>query len=191
MTTATGKIWKRQSSRRADTVKEARRSHSVTVMSVAVLLLVLSLCGCSDEKVLYSNFKTLPEEGWWAKLALHYDCERTDSAGLEDVTVSVRHDVSYAYRTLELVADLIGESGSVVRRRVSIPVTDEYGNWAGSGFGSLFQCDAVVMRGVEASAVSKVVLWQVMPGSGRLKGLTEVGVKITETAVTDNDKRMN
>ncbi len=146
-----------------------------------LVMVLLSLTGCDAEHVVYSSFKQLPEDGWQRKMALHYTCETTDSVQRADVTVSVRHDASYAYRTLELVVDMISETGKVERRNVSIPVTDEYGNWTGSGFGALYHTEAKVARDISPEASLKVVVWQAMCEGDTLKGISEIGVKITES----------
>jgi len=99
-----------------------------------------------------------------------------DSARVYDLSLAVRHDNAYPYRTLSLVVDAIAADSTVNRQMVDIALADEYGNWTGGGFGALYQQAVTIARGVSPGDVHSVVVWQAMEGCDTLVGLVNVGV---------------
>lgn len=106
-----------------------------------------------------------------------------DSSATYDLEVAIRHTNSYEYRNLCLMIDLMDDSTHVQQRRmVKMELADAYGNWLGTGFGSVFQCRSWVAKAVNPSALHRVVIWQAMgDDSLLLKGITDVGVIMHHT----------
>ena len=143
------------------------------------LLCVLVMAGsCSDDKVSYCAFKAISPEGWSPTMALHFKCEDRKSVSGETLKVVIRHDNTFPYRDITLMLDVIDKEGKVEHKRLSVPVADEYGNWLGVGFGTLYQCEAEVKNNIATEDVKMVVLWLALAGGKPVPGISEVGVVI-------------
>ena len=143
---------------------------------LAWLALLLMCTACAPSATTYSHFCDLPSEGWYASTPLYFTPQYDDSVATCVVMVAVRHTAEYEHSNLQLIVDLVGDSTQVTRVPVSFDVADEYGNWMGSGFGSLYQLSRRVAE-VTPSQAKSVVVWHVMPDS--IKNLTNVGIIVT------------
>ena len=149
----------------------------------AVTLMWLEFIACTTEPS-YSVFKQVPQaEGWGHTMPLVFAPQIEDSSATYDLEVAIRHTNSYEYRNLFLMIDLMDDSAHVQQRRmVKMELADAYGNWLGTGFGSVFQCRSWVAKAVNPSALHRVVIWQTMGGDSLLlKGITDVGVIMHRT----------
>jgi len=105
--------------------------------------------------------------------------EYDDSTLTYSVTLAVRHENTYRYSNLSLLVDLIAIDSTVSRKTVNMPLADEYGNWKGGGFGSLYQNSIVIADVIAPEDAESIIVWQVMEGCDTLCGLTDVGVIVT------------
>ena len=55
-------------------------------------------------------------------------------------------------------------------------LADEYGNWRGGGFGSLYQETVGIADVIAPEDARAVVVWQTMQGCDTLQGLDDVGI---------------
>lgn len=149
-------------------------AHAVAMTLVIVAALFMATA-CQQRPVMaHAKFIHLPVGGWQRNLPLTFVPEYDDSAAVYELKLAVRHDISYPYRDLLLVVDVIAEDSTVNRRTLDLPLSDEYGNWTGGGFGSLYQNQVTLSTGVKPEQASTVIVWQVM--SEKLTGVDEIGV---------------
>ena len=145
------------------------------LMAMVVLCLLVA---CEPKNGSSASFKTLPEDhGWEASMPLEFTPSYSDSNATYDIVVAVRHTNAYKYSNLPLAVDIMSDSTTAVRRvKVSLDIADDYGNWHGTGFGTIYQCKAVVARHVAPATAKKVIIWQVIADTTALTGISEVGV---------------
>lgn len=141
----------------------------------AVVLLIAT--ACQHRPVLpHADFKHLPLSGWQRTLPLKFAPEYDDSTRRYEISLAVRHDNAYPYRNLSLVVDIISADSTVNRRTVDFAVADEYGNWTGGGFGTLYQDQVMLARDVAPADASSIIVWQAMEGCDTLQGLVNMGI---------------
>ncbi len=149
------------------------------VMMAFIAAAALILVGCQRKPVMaHAKFMHLPLNGWQRHLSLTFKPQYDDSAATYDLTLAVRHDVSYAYRDLSLVVDVIGAHAAIDRKAITMPLADEYGNWTGGGFGALYQGTVTIASGIHPDEAQSVVVWQAMASCDTLHGVLDVGVVV-------------
>lgn len=153
---------------------DKRITVAMTVVVAAVMLLMAS---CEHKPVMaHSRFVHLPAEGWLQNSPLTFTPEYDDSAATYCLVLAVRHDNSYRYCNLSLAVDFIAVDSVINRTMVDMELADEFGNWTGGGFGTLYQ-DTVLLAGViDPGDAGKVVVWQAMNGCDTLRGVTDIGL---------------
>lgn len=142
-------------------------------------LLLLSLCACAPERAAYSDYCELPKHVWQAASPVSLTPHYGDSTATYSVLLVVRNTTDYQYKELNVAVDLISSSGHVTRRNVHFAISDDYGNFTGSGFGTLYQRCLTVAHGVKPTQVQRVVVWPAMRHVQSLKGVANVGIIVS------------
>ena len=151
-------------------------THAVA-MTWLIVAALLMMPACERRPAMaHAKFIHLPAVGWQRTLPLTFVPEYDDSAAVYGLELAVRHDISYPYRNLSVVVDIIAEDSTVNRRTLDLSLSDEYGNWTGGGFGSLYQNQVTLLTDVKPEQSSTVIVWQAMCDT--LSGLDDVGVII-------------
>lgn len=145
---------------------------------IAAVLIVFAACQ-RKPVMAHAHFRHLPVQGWHRTLPLTFLPEYDDSAATYRLTLAVRHDNSYIYRNLSLAVDIIGGDSTVNRKMIDITLADEYGNWAGGGFGALYQDKTVVDADITPDEARSVVVWHTMSGCDTLCGVVDVGIIVS------------
>lgn len=151
-------------------------AHTVA-MAVVIAAVVLMAACCQRKPVLpHASFKHVPSVGWLRSAPLSFTPEFDDSAATYDIMIAVRHSNTYAFSNLSLAVDLIAEDSTVARYPVSIALADEFGNWTGGGFGTMYQVTVPVTEGVTPARAARLLVWQVMAPGDTLAGIEDVGI---------------
>ncbi len=146
-------------------------------MTMFVAAAVLILPSCQRKPVMsHAKFMHLPATGWQRTMPLTFVPEYDDTVTTYDIKLAIRHDITYSYRNLSLVVDIIDVDSVVNRRMVDMALADEYGNWTGGGFGTLYQDAVTIAHVIDPGDASAVVVWQAMQGCDTLCGLVDVGI---------------
>lgn len=127
---------------------------------------------------------SVPADGWSKTLVLDFKPECADSLARYDVRLAVRHTSAYKYGNLSMAVDIADHRGAAVRKSVNFRVADSYGNWVGSGFGSLYQCSAVVARGLTPDQMRSIDVWQTMSGCDVVTSVVDVGIIVSPSAAS-------
>lgn len=144
-------------------------------MVVAAAMLIMA--GCERWPVLaHAHFLHLPSAEWLKTQRLNFYPVYDDSTAAYDLSLALRHDNTYRYRNLSLVADVMAADSTTTCHKVDITLADEYGNWSGGGFGALYQYRVTIVSGVSPAAARRVVLRQAMAGCDTLCGVVDVGI---------------
>lgn len=142
---------------------------------IAAVMFIMS--SCQRKPVMaHAGYLHLPLSGWLHTSPLTFVPEYDDSTATYELSLAVRHDNSYAYRNLCLTVDIINADSVLRRKTVDMTLADEYGNWKGGGFGSLYQNVVSLERNVGPADACSVVVWQTMAGCDTLYGVTDVGI---------------
>lgn len=151
-------------------------AHTVA-MAVVIAAVVLMAACCQRKPALpHASFKHVPSTGWLRNSPLSFTPEYDDSTATYDIVLAVRHSNTYAYSNLSLTVDFIAEDSSVARYPVSIALADEFGNWTGGGFGTLYQVTVPVAEDVAPAHAARLLVWQVMAPGDTLAGIEDVGI---------------
>lgn len=146
-------------------------------MALAIAAVLLVMPSCQHQPVMtHSRFVHLPAGGWQRTMPLSFKPQYDDSTMTYDLTLAVRHTGSYRYRNLSLVVDIIAADSAVDRHTVNMTLANDYGNWHGGGFGSLYQATAELATAVRPIQARSVIIWQAMNGCDTLSGLDCVGL---------------
>jgi len=159
---------------RLDWHSHQRLAVAMTVFIAAAMLFIAS---CQRKPVMsHARFVHLPTAGWQQTLPLTFYPEYDDSTLTYQLDLAVRHNNSYSYSNLSLVVDIITADSIVKRQPVNLPLADDYGNWSGGGFGTLYQYRYTISRAVSPAKAHSVVVWQTMRDCDTLHGLLDVGL---------------
>lgn len=149
-------------------------------MTLVVAAALLTMAGCDRKPVMaHAQFKHLPDGGWQRVMPLTFSPEYDDSAAVYDLSLVVRHYNSYRYSNLSLVVDVIAEDSTIDRHPVDMVLADEFGNWSGGGFGSLYQDKVALAHSVSPARARSIVVWQSMGDCDTLQGLSDIGILAT------------
>lgn len=113
-----------------------RHNSNRTVIAAAILAAATACVPSPDD---YSDFRTLPDEGWAYTHHLTFTPEIADSASRGTMLVAVRHSGDFNYRNIWLEIAATMPDGTVRRDTIDIELADKFGTWLGSGPGTSFQ----------------------------------------------------
>ncbi len=65
------------------------------------------------------------------------------------------------------------------RKDIDFELSDNYGNWKGSGFGALYQASIVIATGIKPTDVNSIVVWQTMANCDIVKDVVDMGITVT------------
>jgi gliding motility-associated lipoprotein GldH len=145
---------------------------------LVVGLLALSSC---QQRVVYSDFRTLPIEGWHEDSVLTFETDMQDSVGTYDVLIVVRHTNQYAYQNLWLFVESYTDLGISQRDTIEATLADDYGRWLGSGIGSLYTNLYYYKEEMHYAQVGTYtyIIEQAMR-EDELRGIANIGLQIIE-----------
>ena len=143
---------------------------------LVVGLLALSSC---QQRVVYSDFRTLPIEGWHEDSVLTFETDMQDSVGTYDVLIVVRHTNQYAYQNLWLFVENCTDLGISQRDTIEATLADDYGRWLGSGI-NRYELPLLYIKNSPAHTCPRRFTIQHGMRTEWLKGITDVGVVIRE-----------
>jgi gliding motility-associated lipoprotein GldH len=106
------------------------------LLLLSIPLLFLAAC---NNNVVYSEYKSIPEEeGWAVKNKLSFEAEIRDTTHRHDVYIIVRNADAYPYRNLFMFLETKYPDGNVKTDTIECILANEKGNWLGSGSGDLW-----------------------------------------------------
>jgi gliding motility-associated lipoprotein GldH len=126
-----------------------------------------------------AQFKTLPSEGWSKNQPIKFSPEYADSTLTYDILLSIRHNNSYQFSNLSLAVDMVDSVKIIHRKDIDFELSDNYGNWKGSGFGALYQASIVIATGIKPTDVNSIVVWQTMANCDIVKDVVDMGITVT------------
>jgi gliding motility-associated lipoprotein GldH len=110
--------------------------HKLVTLTVFGLLSVLFV-SCND-KVIFSKYETLPEEGWKTENKLSYEVDIKDVNSLNNVFLTVRHADSYPYSNLFVFLTTTYPNGKITIDTLECVLANKKGEWQGDGAGEIW-----------------------------------------------------
>ena len=156
-------------------VRQVKRHAVAMTMLIAAVMLMMPSCQ-RKPMMAHADFVHLPQVGWLRSVPLSFMPVYDDSTTTYDIALAVRHENAYAYRNLSLLVDVIAADSTVSRNTVDIMLADEYGNWQGGGFGTLYQSKVTVVDHIKPEQARKVIIWQVTAPADTLHGIADIGI---------------
>ena len=137
--------------------------------------------GACNHGTIYYSFGHLPPGGWNKENILFFHPEVSDTLALYDMYVAVRHNNDYPYSNLWLFVHVSDSAGIIMTDTINIPLAEPSGKWLGSGWGALYQKEALLRGGIDlpAAGIYTVAIQQGMR-TDDLTGVTDVGIKVTK-----------
>ena len=145
-----------------------------TCIILFVGLLALSSC---QPRVAYSDFRTMPIEGWHEDSVLTFETDIHDSMGIYDVLIVVRHTNQYAYQNLWVFVDTYTDLGISQRDTIEATLADDYGRWLGSGI-NRYELPLLYIDNMSMPTHQTRFTIQHGMRTEWLKGITDVGVVV-------------
>ena len=151
------------------------------MIALAVTLISVLSClnACSFKQDTMAQFKTLPSDGWSKNQPIKFSPEYADSTLTYDILLSIRHNNSYQFSNLSLAVDMVDSVKIIHRKDIDFELSDNYGNWKGSGFGALYQASIVIATGIKPTDVNSIVVWQTMANCDIVKDVVDMGITVT------------
>lgn len=115
---------------------------------VTISTLVLFLLSACNRKIVFSEYKTFGEAGWEAKNAAVFEMDITDTQSLNNVSLMVRHSEEYPYRNIFLFVTTQYPDGKVLKDTMEVVLSNDKGEWAGSGAGDIFDFKVPIKKNV-------------------------------------------
>lgn len=145
-------------------------SRRIAVAMMCLMSIGLMSCG---KRVVYSEVRTLPKEGWHADSLLTYDIAIEDTAACYDVLLYVRHTQQYPYQNMWL---FVGQD------TIEFYLADQRGRWLGNGWGELREMPVIYQHNIRfgGGGDDRYTIQQAMRDT-LLKGVQDVGITIVRS----------
>lgn len=105
---------------------------------IANFCLLSSLFVSCNKNVVFSEYKTLPEEGWKTENKLTYTVDIADNKPYHNVFLTVRHADSYPFSNLFVFLTTTYPSGKTSVDTLECILANKKGEWQGDGAGDLW-----------------------------------------------------
>ena len=126
------------------------------------------------------RYESVPVSGWLADSPVRMEVPVSDTLGVYNVALRLRHTDDYPYSNLWLFITTVAPGNATTVDTVNIRLADEYGRWLGSGIGASIQYEFLYRRAFrfDRSGLWHIVIQQGMQDS-ELPGITAVGIKVS------------
>lgn len=100
---------------------------------IAIIAIVLALLSACGNRVVYTEFYSMPIDGWHQDSTLTFTTEIADSTTCYDIQLVVRHTTQYPYQNLWLFVDEYAGNMLILQDTIEAMLADDYGRWLGTG----------------------------------------------------------
>lgn len=121
------------------------------IVVFSTLLLVVSC----NKNVVFSEYKTIPEEGWKIDNKLSYTVDITDNKVYHNVYLTVRHADSYPFSNLFVFLTTTYPDGKNSLDTLECVLADGKGQWIGDGAGDIWDNKILLKKNLMFPSVGK------------------------------------
>lgn len=148
------------------------------VFSLGLGLLTFLFTSC-DPDMYYSEFMSLPEEGWSKEKTAVFQVSMKDTLSSFDIRMHVRNGTDYPYQNLFLFIRTTSPSGASITDTVEYFLANPSGKWLGKGVGDIHESDFPFKKGVRFPEYGSYT-FEVQQGmrTDKLRGLYDIGLSV-------------
>ncbi len=131
-----------------------------------------------QQGVVYTQFISLPSDGWAADSILTFQPEIADTTSQYDIMMVIRHTDRYDYQNIWLFVDIIQDSILLRRDTINGMLADDNGKWYSKGM-FVLEYPLLYLEDMRLSQDSQytIRLQQAMREE-QLHGITDIGLKL-------------
>ncbi|MBR2935672.1 MAG: tRNA (guanosine(46)-N7)-methyltransferase TrmB, partial [Paludibacteraceae bacterium] len=144
---------------------------------VILLTLISGLLIACQQGVVFSEFQSLPAQGWSADSVMVFSPNITDTMGDYQMQVTVRHTDRYPYQNLWLFVNVKKDSMVLRCDTIESFMANERGEWYGSGM-KIYELPLLYLEHITLSEGEYEVTIQQGMREDILRGITDVGVSV-------------
>ena len=147
--------------------------------NLLIALTSLLLVACQPD-VVYTDFNTLPDNGWEADSAIGFHPTITDTTSNYQFQIIVRHTDAYQYQNLWMFVDILKDSLLLTTDTIECYLANQRGEWLGGGL-SIHELPLMYDDKYRffTSGTYHISIRQGMR-TDTLEGLKEIGVKFIQ-----------
>lgn len=151
-------------------------------LGICLLGSLLTFVSCGQKEAYYKFYEL--NSGQWSKedtLKFTIDSSLIDITKRYQITLEVVNTADYAYQNIWFFLEDNIKDSTLVAYNKQYMLADNFGNWLGAGFGSLYQLPLVYKDSVEFTEKRNIEI-KVVHGmrDEPLKGIDKIGIKIEE-----------
>lgn len=154
--------------------------------SFVIIILGFLFFSC-ESPALYDRYQAMSNSVWEKNKEYFFSFEITDISIPYNLTLEVRNNNLYPYKNLWVKSTFDQPIGPLQQDTIECILANEYGKWKGRGI-SLFQSSFFIRKNYTFSYAGLYTLsFKQMMRDESLKGIQEIGLRITQTnkKVTD------
>lgn len=152
------------------------------IFQIVLLGGILTILAACNPNLVFEQYQSIPDRSWNKDSLLVFTVPVTDTVSNQNIYLSIRNDINYAYSNLWLFVTIEQTNGDSVSDKFEITLADPAGKWLGTGFGGLKTHEVIYRRNVffPTSGDYKITVQQGMR-EDVLKGISDVGIRIERT----------
>jgi len=153
--------------------------------SIVLLIVVFGLISCDSNRV-FDRYESIDNNCWLKEKTVEFQVEITDTISKNNIFINVRNNKKYAFSNLFLITSLEFPNGLKVIDTLEYEMTDNAGNFLGSGYTDVKENKLFYKENVRFHQKGLHILKveQAMRKNGNihgldsLEGITDVGLRI-------------
>ncbi len=150
----------------------------ITCTGVLLLGAILFLSSCQSG-ILFEKTIAIPPEGWSQDDFLVYSIPVDDTLSQYKMSLIIRNEARYEYSNLFLFINITAPGGEGIRDTLEVRMSDERGNWIGSGIGGKHTLQIPFKNQVKFPQMGNYII-EIEQGmrEKNLEFITDVGLRI-------------
>jgi gliding motility-associated lipoprotein GldH len=148
------------------------------VFASSFFLLAWIVLSC-DPLMLYEKNTSVESAGWRNTDKIGFEVGITDTVGLYNFYINIRHSTDYRFSNIFLFVDTFFPDGSQSRDTIEIVLADASGKWFGKGLGKIKENQVMLQRGL-SFPMKGLYKFRIEQGMREpdLKGVEDIGIRI-------------
>ena len=159
-----------------------KRTKLIDVFCLSIFIL-FTVSSCSKGEAYY-QFKQIKNGDWVIDNVLSFNIDSADvQVGVPyDISVEITNNTNYPYQNLWLFSEYYKGDSIISKRKDEFLIADEYGQWKGYGFGSLYQNSYTVLQAVRFDTIHDDIIYIRHGMTDKiLHGIEKIGLRIIES----------
>lgn len=143
------------------------------------IVMLLLACACTTQ-TRYYQYRPVNDKAWHQSDTISFDVQLDDSIHSHQLEVGMRYTKQYPYQNFKIgVIVLSSDSQFLSTQNIVYQITDEAGNYLGSGQNSLYQLTSNPIILSPFAHGSCIILLNQRMNDSIISGIHDVGIKIS------------